>query len=82
MCFKKISIRSFKGVSSFVLEFYSPMYLTAATRAEGGLVCCIKSSVNSSMYQKSNQSLDNISKGWSTNQKLNQQNKKDQKLDQ
>ena len=43
MCYKKISIKSFKGVSrmfqwSFVLQFCSCMNLIAATRAEGGLV--------------------------------------------
>ena len=44
MCFKKISIKSFKGVSkmfqgSFVLPFcFHLMYLIAATRPEGGLV--------------------------------------------
>ena len=43
MCYKKISIKSFKGVSrmfqwSFVVQLCSRMYLIAATRAEGGLV--------------------------------------------
>ena len=43
LCFKKIPIKSLKGVSkmfqgSFLLQFCSRMYLIAATRAEGGLV--------------------------------------------
>ena len=44
-CLKKVSIvfqenfiKSFKGVSSFVLQFCCSMNLIAATRAEGGLV--------------------------------------------
>ena len=43
VCFKKIPIKSFKGISkmfqgSFLLQFCFRMYLIAATRAEGGLV--------------------------------------------
>ena len=36
--FQEKFIRSFKGVSSFVLQFCCSMNLIAATRAEGGLV--------------------------------------------
>ena len=37
--FQENSIKSFKGVSSFILQFCCSMNLIAATRAEGGLVC-------------------------------------------
>ena len=36
--FQENFIKSFKGVSSFVLQFCCSMNLIAATRAEGGLV--------------------------------------------